>query len=245
MVSLQTSRRVQPRRRGPRRLRNLVVAVVVIVAVLVGADFAARQVAENVLAGKIEQQGLPRKPDVSIEGFPFLTQAASKHFSDVVIRATDLPEGPLTISTLDATASDVRTSSYAFSSGTIGRVDGTVLISFASLGNTLAKEIGPLGTILRGAGLQLSAAGPDEVRASLNLIVASGSATWRISLLSTNELSIRLVGSSGLPQSLLDSISGVTLHIPRLPLGLTIDRVRVSTAGVVGTISAANVRFGS
>jgi LmeA-like phospholipid-binding len=231
--------------RGRRRLRNLVIAVVVVLALLVGADFAAKAAAENVLASKIQQQGLPRKPDVAIEGFPFLTQAAAKEFHQVNLSAANLPEGPVTITTLHATASDVRLNSYAFNSGTIGRVSGTALISYSSLAVTLTHQIGELGTLLRGAGLQLAPAGPDEVRASLNLIVTSGSATWRISLLPGQVLNIRLIGSSGLPSALLSSIQDVSMRIPKLPLGLTIGSVRVTKAGVVGTIGASNVPFGS
>lgn len=236
---------VRQSRRGRRPLRNVIIAIVVVLALLVGADFAAKAAAENVLASKIQQQGLPRRPDVTIEGFPFLTQAAAKQFRQVDLSAANLPEGPVTITSLHATASDVRLNSYRFNSGTIQRVSGTALISYSSLATTLTRQIGDLGTLLRGAGLQLAPAGPNEVRASLNLIVSSGSATWRISLLPGQVLNIRLVGSSGLPAALLSSIQNVNVRIPKLPLGLTIGRVSVTPAGVVGTIGASDVPFGS
>ncbi len=217
----------------------------VLLALLVAADFAAKAVAENVLAGKIEQQGLHRRPAVTIVGFPFLTQAASKNFRQVDISAANVPEGPVTITTLHATATDVRLSSYAFDSGTIERITGTALISYSSLANTLTRQIGDLGTLLRGAGLQLSPAGPDEVRASLNLIVTTGSAVWRITQVSGTELNVRLVDSSSLPAALLGKLLNVPLHIPALPLGLSITGVRVTEAGVVGSIGASDVSFGS
>ena len=119
------------------------------------------------------------------------------------------------------------------------------MISFSSLGNTLTQQVGPLGSLLNGAGLSLTAAGPHEVKASLNVLVVSGSATWRVSRLSDNRLDVRLVSSSGLPSSLLSSIQDITLQLPKLPLGLTIDSVQVSPAGVVGRVSGTNVPFGS
>jgi LmeA-like phospholipid-binding len=236
-----------PRRRrsASRRSRNLLITIAVILALLVGLDFAARAVAQNVLAGKIEHDGLHKKPDVTIEGFPFLTQAATKLFSRVDISAANVPEGPLTITALHATATGVRMNSYAFNSGTIGRVTGTVVISFPSLATTLTRQIGELGKLLSGAGLRLSRAGPVEVRASLNLILATGSAVWRISQVSSRELTIHLVSSSGVPTALLSHIQNVPLRIPSLPLGLAIGGVRVTSAGVVGTISAHNAPFGS
>jgi hypothetical protein len=233
---------------GRRKRRGLgwLIALVVLIVVLVAADFIARAVAENVAASQFQKQGnLTNKPDVSIEGFPFLTQVASRNFSDVKVTAANEREGPVTITSINATATAVHINSYSFNSGKIGRISGTLLIDFASLGNTLTAEIGPLGTLLNGAGLDLSAAGPDEVKASINLLVTTGSATWRVSRVSPTELNVRLVASSGLTSSLLGSMQDVNIPIPKLPLGLTIDSVRVSAAGVVGTISGSNVPFGS
>jgi LmeA-like phospholipid-binding len=239
-VSRSASRRGQGR--GGRRL---VIALVIIVVLLLAADFGARAVAESVLADKLEQQGLPHKPDVSIGGFPFLTQVASRDFDHVTITTTDVPAGPVTLSTVDATATGIRLSSFAFNRGTIGTVQGAATISFASLANTLTKEVGPLGAALNGAGLNLAPAGPDEVRASINLIVTSGSATWRVTRVSSSQLNITLVNSSNLPSALLSSIQDITLQIPRLPLGLTIDSVTVTPAGVVGRVSGQDVPFGT
>jgi hypothetical protein len=237
---------VRRARRRRRRGLGWVIALVVVIVILVGADFAARAVAENVAATQFQKQGnLTNKPDVTIEGFPFLTQVASKNFSDIEVSAANEKEGPVTITSINATATGVHLNSYSFNSGTIGAISGTLLIDFASLGNTLTSEIGSLGTLLHGAGLDLSAAGPDEVRASMNLVVTTGSATWRVSRVSASELNISLVGSSGLPSSLLSSIQDVNIPIPKLPLGLTIDSVAVSPAGVVGTITGSNVPFGS
>jgi len=235
------------RRSGPRRhrTRRFVIGLVIIIVVLVVLDFAARVAAENVLAGKIEKQGLQHKPSVTIDGFPFLTQVASRHFGQVNLAAADQTEGPVTITTINATARNIKVNSYAFSGGTIGSLSGTALISFASLGNTLTQQVGPLASVLKGAGLALTPAGPGEVRATLNLLVTSGSATWRVGLLTGNRITVRLVGSSALPSSLLGSIQNITLQVPKLPLGLTIDSVKVTAAGVVGRISASDVPFGS
>jgi LmeA-like phospholipid-binding len=232
-------------RSGSRRAGRWVVTLVVIVAVLVGLDYGARAIAESVIASKIEQQGLSTKPDVTIDGFPFLTQVASKDLRQVTIKASNVADGPVTITTINATASAIRLNSFAFSSGTIGSLSGTALISFASLGDTITNQVGLLGSLLHGAGLELSYAGPDEVRATVNLVVTSGSATWRVTRLSGTMLGIQLVTSSGLPESLLGSIQNLTLQLPKLPLGLTIDSVTVTPSGVVGALSAHDVPFGS
>jgi LmeA-like phospholipid-binding len=230
---------------GGRRARRWIITLAVIVVVLVVLDFAARVVAQNVMATKIEQQGLSRKPTVSIGGFPFLTQVASKDFSQVNISVADLTEGPVTITSVKATAHGIRLNSFAFNSGTVSTLSGTALISFASLGNALTTQVGPLGSLLNGAGLQLSQAGPSEVKASLDLVVTSGSATWRVSRLSGNKLNVHLVSTGGsLPASLLSSIRDVTLKLPKLPLGLSINSISVTPQGVTGRVSGHNVSFG-
>jgi LmeA-like phospholipid-binding len=220
--------------------------VAVLIVLLIGLDFAARAVAEQVTATKIQQQAsLARKPAVTIEGFPFLTQVAAKKFDDVKIGISDLQAGPVMINSIDATATDIKLSSFNFQGGTIGQVHGTLLINFASVGKTLTTEIGPLGTLLNGAGLSVSDAGSDEIRASLNLVVTSGSATWRVTRVSADELNISLASSSGVPSSVLGSMQSVNVRIPKLPLGLSLDSVSVTPAGVVGTISGSNVPFGN
>jgi hypothetical protein len=239
------ARSMRSGRSGSRRARRWATTVVVIVAVLVGLDFAARAEAESVLASKIEQQGLTSKPDVTIDGFPFLTQVASKDFRRVTVTASNVSAGPVTITTVDATATSIRISSYAFSSGTISNLSGTARISFGSLGNTLATQFGALGSLLKGAGLQLAYAGPDEVRTTLSALGSQGSATWRVTRLSGNTLSVSLVDSSGLPSSVVDSIQNLTLQLPKLPLGLAINSIAVTPSGVVGNVAGRNVPFGS
>jgi hypothetical protein len=241
MTGYATRRRPRART-GRRRGRAWLIAVAVLVVLLVAADFAARAVAGSLAASQIQQQAnLSSRPDVTFDGFPFLTQVATRDFSEIKINIANLKEGPVTVTRVTATVTGVRLNSYSFQSGTIGHVQGTVLIDFGSLGQTLTAEIGPLGSLVSGAGLDLTAAGPDEVKATLNLVVVSGSVTWRVVRVGPRELNIRLVSSSGLPSSLLGSMQSVNVQIPTLPLGLMVDSVSVSPAGVVGTITASNV----
>jgi hypothetical protein len=216
--------------------------VVVIVILLVAADFVAKAVAQNVAASQIQKQGFPKKPSVTIEGFPFLTQVASHDLHQVRLSASDVPEGPVEITAVHAVANNIHLNS-GFNSGTIGQVSGTVLISFGSLSSTVTKELGPAGQLVASSGLHLSAAGPDEVKASVDLVVASGSATWRVTRVSGQELSVQLVASSGLPAEVLGPIRSFSFSIPKLPFGLTIQNVSVTSSGIVGQISATNVAF--
>jgi hypothetical protein len=231
-----------PRRRRGGCLRTAIIGVVVLVILLVVADFVAKDVAQNVAASQIQKNGFPKKPSVTFEGFPFLTQVASRDFHQVRLSSSDVPAGPVDITKVNAVANGIHLNSN-FQSGTVDQVSGTVVISFGSLDSALTKALGPAGSVVGSVGLKLSAAGPDEIKASLDLVVVSGSATWRVTRPNAHELSVSLISSSGVPASLLQPIRNFSFTIPKLPFGLTIQNVSVTSAGIVGDISATHVSF--
>jgi hypothetical protein len=222
----------------------LLITVVVLVILAVAADFAVKAFAQDKLASEIQQHGFPAKPSVTIEGFPFLTQVASHDIHQVRISAKNVPEGPLQISTVSAVMTGIHLNS-GFTSGVVDSLSGSLLVTFPALAHTLISQVGPLGAIVGSSGLTLSAAGNNEVRASLNLLVVSGSATWRVTRLNGQELNVSLVSSTGLPASLLSSIKNVSIAIPRLPLGVTIGSVTVTPSGIAGSISGHHLPFGT
>src|ERR1700733_5249795 len=123
------------RRRHP--VRVIIIVLIVLIALLVAADFAARAFAENKAASEIQQQGFPKKPNVDIEGFPFLTQVASHHFQDIQISSSNVTEGPLQNVHING----------AFSGGTIDTLNGTASITFTALSNAMTSEAGSLGQL--------------------------------------------------------------------------------------------------
>ena len=70
-------------------VRKLVITVIILLALLVAADFGARAYAESRTADAIKAEvGTDVTPDVSIEGFPFLWHAVQGSYPQVVISAT-------------------------------------------------------------------------------------------------------------------------------------------------------------
>jgi hypothetical protein len=232
----------RPVRRGG-CLRTFIIALVALIILLVAGDFIAKAVAQNEVASQIQKQGFPKKPSVSIAGFPFLTQVIGKDIQQVTISSTDIPEGPVDISRINAVISGIHLTG-GFTSGTVSKLSGTVLVTFPALEHTMNSQLGPLGSLLSSSGLTLSAAGHDKIKASLDLLVASGSATWRVTRVSGQEVDIKLVGSSGVPASALSSLRDIHIPIPKLPLGVKIDSVHITSQGVVGRISGRNLPFG-
>jgi len=232
---------VRPRSRH--RLRTLIIVVISLIVVLVGLDFGARAFAENMMALQIQHQGFPKKPSVSIGGFPFLRQVITRDFTDVHLSSSNITEGPLEISSVNATMNGVHVNT-SFNSGTIDRLSGTMDVTFTALANAMASQAGPLASLGNG-GLTLSQAGPGEVRATLDLVVTSGTAVWRVTRTGHNEINVHLVSSGGgLGSDVLSSIGDINVPLPSLPLGLSIQNISVTSNGLVGTVTGQNVKFG-
>jgi hypothetical protein len=227
------------------RLRNTIIVVVALLVVLVGLDRLAVFYVQGRIASQIQQQGFPAKPSVSIEGFPFLTQVASRSFHNVQISSTKVKEGPVEIKSINADLSNVKMNS-GFSGGTVGHLTGAGVITFGGLSNALGSLVGgPLGSLVGSAGLTLKPEGPHEVKASINVLGVSGSATWRVTRVNGSKIKVHLVRSSGLTSGLLSSVRNIAVPIPRLPLGMKIQSVVVTAQGISIHVIGNNVAFGS
>jgi hypothetical protein len=231
------------RRRHP--LRTVIIVVIVILGLLVALDFGARAVAQNKMASEIQQQGFPKKPSVSINGFPFLTQVISRDFKNIQVSSSNITEGPLLIQSIDATMTDVHVNS-SFQSGTVDHLHGTMTVTFPALANAMTSQAGNLGSLIS-SGLTLSDAGNNEVKASLDLLggLASGTAVWKVSRTGHNDINVQLVSSSGIGSAAASGISDITVPRVALPLGMTIQSIAVTPTGLVAVVTGQNVSFGS
>jgi LmeA-like phospholipid-binding len=233
-----------PKRRRGRKALIWVISVLVLLVVL---DFGAKAFAESQAATQIQKQGFPKKPSVSIAGFPFLTQVISRDFEQVTISSSDIPAGPVKITSLDVIAHNVKLNS-SFQSGTAGPLNGTILISLGAIGGFL-KDAGPLAGFLGGGpggGLKIVAVGSNQVQAHLNVAagLVNASATWRVTSSGPNEITLHLIGNNGLPPQLLDAAKDVKIPLKTLPAGLKLTgKISSSSGGIVAHVFARNLAF--
>ena len=236
----------QPPKRSPGR--KALIWIVVILVVLVGLDFGAKAFAEAQAATQIQKQGFPKKPDVSIAGFPFLLQVITRNFHQVTISSSDIPEDPITIKSLKVVAQNVKLNS-SFQSGTAGPINGTIVIGLGAIGGFLS-DAGPLAGFLGGGkngGLKVVAVGNNQLQARLNLIggIVNASATWQVMSAGPHEIRLHLVDSHGLPSQLLDSARNVTIPLNSLPAGLRLTgKLSSSAGGIVAHVFARSLAFG-
>ena len=190
-----------PRRRRRRWPLILLVILVVLAVLFVIADRVAVRIADNEFATQIQKQGFSSKPDVSIQGFPFLTQLAARDFKDVHITATGEKVGPVTIDDINATMKDIKLTS-GFSSGTVSSIDGTGLITFGSLAKAGSSAAGV-------ADLKISTA--EQQRGEDHRDVAglfTGSGVARVTQ-TGNKIHVKLISAGGIPTSLLGGLGGL------------------------------------
>lgn len=234
-----------PKRRAGRKV---LIWVSFIVVLLVALDFGAKAFAESQAATQIQKQGFPKKPNVSIAGFPFLTQVITRNFHQVTISSSDIPEGPVQIKSLSIVAHNVKLHSN-FQSGTAGPLDGTILISLGAIGGFL-QAAGPLASFLGGGsagGLKVVAVGSNEVKANLNVLggTLNADAVWRVMSAGPHAIKLQLVSSQGLPSQLQSAAQNVTIPLDKLPAGLQLTgNLSSSSGGIVAHVYARSLAFG-
>lgn len=220
-----------------RRRRRWPVIVLIVVVALCGlallGDRIAASYAEHRIASEIQKQGFGARPDVTIYGFPFLTQVAGRHFPHASMTARNVREGPLTISTIDGDVRDVRVDS-GFKNGTIGSVDGTGTISFGNL----AKAAGQ-------PDLKLAADGPDKVRLEVNMDdLGLGTATAIAQVTKVgNGIRVHAISAEGFSLEDLGDDLDFTVPVSGLPMGLEFKSLSVSSKGVALRIGGSHLKF--
>jgi hypothetical protein len=84
--------RTAPKRRRSKVIRRLVIGLLVLVGLLVAADFGTAAIAEHEVSKRARTQfGLDDDPSVTIHGFSFLLQAVSGEYDDIEVMATGVP----------------------------------------------------------------------------------------------------------------------------------------------------------
>ena len=223
------------RRRG-RRWTMVVFGVIVVLILLVIGDRVALAVAENDMAGQFVSNGLPVKPSVTIEGFPFLTQLAARDFRKVDIAASNIPAGPVTITSASGTLNGLHFNS-SFNSATVDHVTLKIFVSLAALAGA-----GGLGNV---ADLTITPAGPNllKITGSLGGVV-SDTEEARITQTGPQQISVQAVGNGGALGGVLSQFGSYTFNLPKgVPASLRITGVSLSGQGLTATATADHAKL--
>ena len=226
-------------RRAPRRRRRgfgCLIALVILVALVIGADRIAAAVTENQLAGKIQSsQQLSQKPSVSIDGFPFLTQVISRNFGHATVDISDFVSRGVPIQHIHADLRGVHVSS-GYNSARVDTLTGTATLSYEQVAAALSKDAG-IGqiTLSQGAG--------NQVKASYGIAGINVSADVTVSLLSGNQIEFKTttihtpLSSFGLNAGGFDQ----KIQLGGMPFGMHLGNLTVTSTGVDISADGQNV----
>ncbi|MFD5119220.1 DUF2993 domain-containing protein [Streptomyces sp. NPDC058385] len=228
-----------------RALRILLIVVVILGGLFVIADRVAVNFAEGEAADRVRaNEGLARTPDVSIKGFPFLTQLAGGTLDDVEIgiKDYDAKSGGESIRIADLNA-EMHGVEFAgdFSSATADSATGTARISYAELLKAVKKQ--DAAQVAPGVTAQiegLSYGGGDKVKVAVTVHTPVG--TLHPTVLSSIKVtdgkvsaradSLPKAGAFDLAEGRIRAVTDFQQAIDDLPAGIELDRVEAVKDGV-------------
>ena len=226
----------------PRLIVRLALAVVVLVVLLVGADRLTLYLVTRSVVDELQQtQSLPQPPDVTIHGFPFLTQAVSGRYDSVDVTMRDVPAtNDLVVKQLDTTLSGVHAPLGQAVSGklntlAVDHADAVAQITFAELETAANKTLDGTGVTVT---LGRARADRVSVAAKVDTLLGTFDVTGQAQLAVTRgQIAVKVLPATltGFPAELRDQVAGLvdlTGLTPELPFGFKISSVTVAGTGL-------------
>ena len=247
----------RPRRRWGRRLLiTLIVLLVIIGLVLVVLDRAGASYAERVISDRVAQQVADQKatsdkPDVTVEGLPFLSQVLAGKYQEIKIELRNF-SGPagnnktIKMPLLDIRAKDVRAplDTLRTRQGDIvaTTVTGAGTIDYAQLTQLIEQK----GLTLSERGGKLIGAAPVQALGQTFNVTGAASLTVKDGVVQVRFSEVTADGLPDVPlvRNIIDSYAqrlALDLKVPELPLKLKVQKVEATPAGLVVTAGANEV----
>jgi hypothetical protein len=235
-----------------RAVRRLLIVLVVLAILFTAADRISVAVAQSQAASRIQSsKGLNKKPSVSIEGFPFLTQLLSRNLDEVKLSADGLTVGggsgnQVTLQSFHADLHGVRLQN-GFSSATVSSATGTAVISYADLSTALPNHL----TASYGGNGRVRLTGTEDVSG----LSFQGTAAAKVSVTSGDSIGLSDVSVeniSGAPgplgglagTALTELLDNTTLKFNGIPVGLRLEAIAAQPDGVQVTLSGSDLNLG-
>ncbi|WP_393059499.1 DUF2993 domain-containing protein [Streptomyces sp. LN549] len=228
-----------------RALRILLVVVVVLAGVFIAVDRAAVYFAESEAADRVVVSGARTgSTDVSIKGFPFLTQVAGSELDEVDVKVTGIEATAggraLRISTMEAELHQVRLTD-GFSGATATRASGTAVISYADLtkaaSDGVAVEYGGNGKVKVTGAVEIPGIGRTVSRSVLSTVTLVDGHTVRVHA--------DKVPGEGIPglEGLVREKTDFEREVGKLPNGLKLEKIQPTAAGLEISVTGTDVRL--
>jgi hypothetical protein len=241
---------------------GLFVLLLVVVGLLVAVDRVGAAAAENLIADQAAKEMTARhistaqRPDVSVGGFPFLTQVLAGRYDKVTIRLKEPATDRVKLESLTMTAAPVhaplRTITSHQGQVTADVVTGTATLTWAEVTKLLevagAPGIDPSSVELNVVDNQIRLRIPFAARGFEGAITATGSLAVTGGKVRVNLTNVAAEGANVPPlvtQLIKSATKNVTLslNIPNMPYDMKVNKVETTATGIVATASADHVRL--
>ncbi|MFG2627878.1 DUF2993 domain-containing protein [Streptomyces sp. NPDC048473] len=226
-----------------RALRILLVIVVVLGGIFVAVDRVAVYFAESEVEGRVQVTGATiGSTDVSIKGFPFLTQVAGSQLDEVDVKITGIETDAngrrLRISRMNAALHEVKLAD-GYSSATAARATGTAVISYEDL--TRAASDGVV--------VEYGGDGKVKVTGTVDVLgnPLSRSVLSTVTLVDGHTLKVHAdkVPGEGIPglEGLVRKKTDFEREVGGLPSGLKLQKIQPTADGLEISVVGTDVRL--
>jgi LmeA-like phospholipid-binding len=231
---------------------GLFVLLLVVVGLLVAVDRVGAAAAENLIADQAAKEmtarhiSTARRPDVSVGGFPFLTQVLSGDYESIKIVLRDVEGGGVRLPELDIKATGVHADLDTIRSGEgqarADRVVGTATVGYP----TIAALANLPGLQLSGQDGRLRVRLPVEIQGQDLVLIGTAKVqvnddVIRVRVSELDEENGKLPAAArSIADSYADQLS-VNLKLPDLPYDLTVNEVTPESSGLAVTATARAV----
>ncbi|WP_375499304.1 DUF2993 domain-containing protein [uncultured Jatrophihabitans sp.] len=238
MTSTAEQTIAHPRRRS-RWLRRVLILVVVLLVLLVVLDRGGDYLAERLAAENLQSsQHLENRPDVSIDGVPFLTQFVRRNYDHLIVDADDLPvaDGALNIQHLHVDMNKL-TLSRDFATFHVQSLTAKATIDYADLGKRLGVDVRYVGNsrIRASKTFDLPVIGTISPTISVRPALVNGALTF-------GKSSINGAGDNlGAVATALNEIFNVSLPLDGLPFDIKVRSLTVDPTGLHASFVGADL----
>jgi hypothetical protein len=221
------------------------ILLIVFGGIALAGDIFGRRVAQNEIAKNVASQyGLDHTPDVSIKGFPFLTQAVDGRYKEIDINVGDLTEQGIRLTGTKVALKGVTAPMSDAMNGDSSKMVADSATSTFTVGYDDVNKSAPNGMKVSPAGSDLQVRGPYTVLGITQTVTATVS-------VQPSGRTVRIVpesvkaGGTTVPLGLVRQAFTFTMPVKGLPVGTRISDVKVEPEGLRVSTNARNVKLDS
>ncbi|MCO5968819.1 LmeA family phospholipid-binding protein [Actinoallomurus soli] len=223
------------------------ILLIVFGGIAIAGDIVGRRVAQNEIAKNVASQyDLDHTPDVSIKGFPFLTQAIDGRYDEIDINVGDLTQQGVHLTDTKVALKGVTAPMSDAMHGDSSKMVAETATSTATVGYDEVNKSAPRDMKVSAAGSDLQVRGPYTVPG----LGITRTVTATVSVQPSGR-SVRVVpqsvkaGGTTVPLGLVRQAFTFTMSVNGLPLNTRITDVKVESDGLRVSTTAQNVKLDS